>query len=89
MQSYWDMTPEEQTAWLIEFTKIHQSFAESDIVVGRFHYPPLAFTPQATGDRGGFGYVADQKKIRKNFRFHQKMKKSNGGQFLTNMAQKM
>lgn len=87
MQSYWKMWPEEQAAYLIEFTKIHQSFAESeiaareaailnhqlpaiflvpemdDLIVGRFHYPPLAFTPQPAGDRGGFGYVSDPLKF--------------------------
>jgi pyruvate-formate lyase len=87
MNSYWDMTSEQQAEWLIEFTKIHMSFApneielreaailehqlpaiflapeENDLIVGRFHYPPLVFTPQPAGDRGGFAYVADPNKF--------------------------
>jgi len=35
---------------------------DGDIVTGRFHYPPLAFTPQPAGDRGGFAYVYDPSK---------------------------
>lgn len=38
-----------------------------DRVTGRFHYPPLVFTPQAAGDRGGFGYVFDVKRMRNLF----------------------
>ncbi len=37
---------------------------EGDRLAGRFHYPPLVFTPQAAGDRGGFGYVFDPVRFR-------------------------
>lgn len=36
---------------------------EDDLFAGRFHYPPLAFTPQPAGDRGGFAYVFDPQKF--------------------------
>ena len=87
MQSYWTLTPDEQAAWVLEFTRIHMAFTPDeteareaaildhqlpaiflppdpgDLVTGRFHYPPLAFTPQPAGDRGGFAYVYDPKKF--------------------------
>ncbi len=87
MKSYWKMSPEDQAAWVIEFTKIYQSFSdhdiigreaailehqvpamflppeEDDILTGRFHHPPLVFTPQPASDRGGFAYVANHDKF--------------------------
>ncbi|MFC2090626.1 pyruvate formate lyase family protein, partial [Bacteroidota bacterium] len=47
-----------------QFPAIFLPPEEDDMLVGKFHYPPLSFTPQPAGDRGGFAYVSDPRLLK-------------------------
>ncbi|MCF8226405.1 MAG: hypothetical protein K9J30_11065 [Bacteroidales bacterium] len=46
-----------------QFPSMFLPLEKDDLFAGRFNYPPLAFTPQPAGDRGGFAYVFDPAKF--------------------------